>query len=99
MNFKLRLQNKTTLLAILTAIVACGYQVAGIVGVVPAISQDEVVQAVGFFINLLVILGVCVDPTTPGVGDSTTALNRLDIYEAYEDDKIIERAKHAKVEE
>ena len=75
MNLKLRLKNKTTLIAIVAAAVAFLYQVAGILGITLPISQDAIVQALGLLVNLLVGLGVLVDPTTSGVKDSTRALS------------------------
>ena len=80
-NWKLRLQNKTVLAAAIAAIVACVYQVLGLFGVVPAISQSEIISIIGLVLNLLVALGVVVDPTTPGVGDSALAQNRENINE------------------
>ena len=73
MNLKLRLKNKVTLTAIVTATVAFVYQILGICGVVPPITGEQVTQVAGLLINLLVGLGVLVDPTTAGVKDSTRA--------------------------
>ena len=73
-NWKLRFQNKTTLTAIILALVALVYQVLGLFGVVPKISQDELTTVVGMVINLLCLLGIVVDPTTDGVSDSARAL-------------------------
>lgn len=74
MNLKLRLKNKATLVALAAVTVAFLFQIAGIVGITMPISQDEAIQVIGLLINLLVALGVLVDPTTAGVGDSTRAL-------------------------
>lgn len=73
-NWKVRLQNKTWLLAMLAAIVAFVYQVLGLCGVVPSVSQDQITQLVGIVINILVALGIVVDPTTSGVTDSQQAM-------------------------
>lgn len=81
-NWKLRFQNKTTLTAIVLAIVALVYQVLGLCGVIPGVSESQIVEVVGMVINLLVLLGVVVDPTTSGVTDSTAALD----YEAPKED-------------
>lgn len=75
MNLKLRLKNKTTLIAIVAATVAFLYQLAGILGIVPPISQEALMQALGAIINLLAILGILVDPTTAGVKDSVRAMS------------------------
>lgn len=74
MNWKLRLQNKATLTTLILAIVAFVYQMLGLFGVVPAISQNDVINIVGLVINLLVTLGIVVDPTTSGVTDSAQAM-------------------------
>lgn len=73
-NWKLRLKNKATLTALIAAAVAFIYQVLGIVGVVPAVAQNDVLQGVGIALNLLAALGIVTDPTTEGTGDSTQAL-------------------------
>ena len=48
-------------------------QILGIIGIVPAVSQETIVQLAGAVINLLVLLGIVVDPTTDGIGDSDRA--------------------------
>ena len=73
-NWKLRFQNKTTMTAIILALVALVYQVLGLFDVVPKISQDELTTVIGMVINLLCLLGIVVDPTTDGVSDSARAL-------------------------
>jgi phi LC3 family holin len=74
MNWILRFKNKATLTTFVLAIVAFVYQIAGIFGFVPPVSQDSVIQIVGLIINLLVGLGVVVDPTTKGIKDSGQAM-------------------------
>lgn len=73
-NWKLRLQNKVILTAIVLAVIALVYQVLGLFGVVPTVSQSDVVTTAGMVINVLVLLGIVVDPTTDGAGDSDQAL-------------------------
>ena len=74
-NWVLRLKNKATLTALIAAALAFGYQVAGIFGVVPPVAQDALAQAAMLLVNILVALGVVVDPTTAGIGDSERAMN------------------------
>lgn len=74
-NWKVRLQNKTWLLAFLGAIVTFIYQLLGMLGVVPAISEDLATQVIGIAVNLLVALGIVQDPTTAGISDSNRALD------------------------
>ncbi len=73
MNWKLRLKNKATLIALIGTVVTFVYQILGIFNVVPPVSQDQITQIVGLALNILVGLGVIVDPTTKGVGDSALA--------------------------
>ena len=73
-NWKLRLKNKATLLEIVTAVIALIYQILGMLGIVPAVSESEVTQAVGLVINILAMVGIVTDPTTQGVSDSNRAL-------------------------
>ncbi len=73
-NWKLRFQNKVSLTAIVLAVIALVYQILGICGIVPAVSQDTMVQLAGAVINLLVLLGIVVDPTTEGLSDSQRAM-------------------------
>ena len=74
-NWKLRFQNKVTLSAILLGVVALVYQILGILGIAPEITQNEIGQVITMVIDLLVMLGVVVDPTTSGVSDSNRALS------------------------
>ena len=73
-NWKVRLKNKTWLLAFLGTITAFVYQILGLADIVPAIGEDLTVQLIGIAVNLLVTLGIVQDPTTAGVSDSAQAL-------------------------
>ena len=74
MNWKLRFKNKATLIAIVAAAVAFVYQILGILHIVPPITKEQVMQVLGIIINILVGLGILVDPTTAGISDSARAL-------------------------
>lgn len=74
-NWKLRFQNKVTLSAILLGVVALAYQILGMLGIAPEITQNEIGQVITMVIDLLVMLGVVVDPTTKGAFDSEQAMN------------------------
>lgn len=69
MDLKARFRNKTTLLALITCISAFIYQLSGMIGFTVPISEDASIQIIGIILNLLVGLGVVVDPTTKGIGD------------------------------
>ena len=74
MNWKLRFKNKATLIAIVAAAVAFVYQILGILHIVPPITEEQVMQVLGIIINILVGLGILVDPTTAGIGYSARAM-------------------------
>lgn len=78
MNIKVRLKNPVFLLTFLTTVLAFIYQILGMFGVVPAVTEDQLVQVITLVINLLATIGVLVDPTTKGVTDSTRALGYTD---------------------
>ena len=69
-NFKLRVQKKTTLVALISA-VFLALQQFGLN--IPHNIQD----AVNTIITILVILGIVTDPTTKGIADSERALTYI----------------------
>ena len=73
-NWLLRLKNKATLSALIPVVLGFVYQVAAILGIAVPVPQDALVQVLLLVLNALVALGVVVDPTTQGVGDSKRAL-------------------------
>lgn len=73
-NWKVRFKNKTWLVSFLTVILAFVYQVLGMFGIVPAVTQDMAAQLAMAVINVLVAVGVVIDPTTAGAGDSDRAM-------------------------
>ena len=75
-NFKLRLKNKATLVALISAVFLM-LQQFGLE--IPHNIQD----GLNTFITILVILGIVTDPTTKGIADSERALS----YTQPQDDK------------
>ena len=75
-NFKLRLKNKVTLVALVSAVFLM-LQQFGLN--IPHNIQD----GLNTFITILVILGIVTDPTTKGIADSERALS----YTQPQDDK------------
>ena len=74
-NWKLRFRNKVTLTAIVLGVVALIYQVLGLAGIVPSVSESQITQIIVMAIDLMVLLGVVIDPTTEGISDSAQALS------------------------
>ena len=73
-NWKVRFKNKTWLITFLITILAFIYQILGMFDIVPPITQDMATQLVTIIINMLVAIGVVIDPTTAGTSDSEDAL-------------------------
>ena len=73
-NWKVRFQNKVWVLAFISALVAFLYQLLSLCGVTPKIAEDTLLQLAGMLVNLRVMLGVVVDPTTAGANDSDRAM-------------------------
>ena len=73
-NWKVRFKNKTWLITFLLAVLAFIYQILGMFDIVPPVTQDMATQLIAAVINILVALGVVIDPTTSGAGDSQRAM-------------------------
>lgn len=67
-NFKLRLQNKATLVALISAVFLMLQQFGLHI-------PTNIQEGVNTLVVILVMLGIVTDPTTKGVGDSEQALN------------------------
>lgn len=70
----LRFKNKAVLMALIAAVVAFVYQVLSLIGITPKIAEDAILEVVGLLVNVLVMLGIVVDPTTKGIRDSDMAM-------------------------
>lgn len=73
-NWKLRLQNKTTLITLITTVVTFIYSILSLFGVTPDIAQDQVLNLAVMVVSMLASLGIVVDPTTSGISDSSNAM-------------------------
>lgn len=73
-NLKVRFKNPVFWLTVIPALVTFVYTVLGACGAVPAVSEDMIINIITAVVSALTALGVLVDPTTKGVGDSERAL-------------------------
>lgn len=73
-NWTVRFKNKTWLVTFLITILAFVYQLLGMFDIVSPITQDMATQLISAIVNILVAIGVVIDPTTSGVSDSDQAL-------------------------
>jgi phi LC3 family holin len=77
MNWKVRFKNKTWLTAFVALIISFVYQIIAMFDIVPAITQDSVIQAANIVLMLLSAMGVLIDPTTTGITDSRRAMSYI----------------------
>ena len=75
LNWKVRFKNKAWLATFLSLIIGFVYNILDMFEIAPAITQNAVTQIVGQVLTLLGLLGVLVDPTTEGFGDSNRAMS------------------------
>ena len=73
-NWIARLKNPVFWTTVIPAITGMVYAVLGALGIVPALSEDTVLNMAFMLITMLTTLGVLVDPTTAGIGDSRMAM-------------------------
>ena len=76
LNWKVRLKNKAFWLAIVPAIILLVQAVAAIFGAELELTElgDKIVTVINAAFAVLTILGIVVDPTTAGLGDSKLAM-------------------------
>lgn len=78
LNLKLRLKNRVTLLAIIGTVLMIVYTILGLIGITPSVTESQAADLAAMVVELLVLLGVVVDPTTAGVSDSQRAMTYVE---------------------
>lgn len=73
-NWKVRLKNMTFWMTMVPATITFIYAVLAAFGITPGLSQSTAINTGVAIVTALAALGVLVDPTTKGVGDSERAL-------------------------
>lgn len=73
-NWRLRLQNKTTLYSIIFDIVLIIFTLIELIQSFPSITPEQVMKVFALGIEVLVLLGIVIDPTTEGIKDSNLAM-------------------------
>lgn len=94
-NWKLRFKNKAVLSALVAAVVLFASNVATALGVPMPLDGDSIMNTAEAVLGVLVLLGVVIDPTTTGIGDSHAALlyeepatNRVAEYRADPEEEV-----------
>jgi phi LC3 family holin len=73
-NWKARFKNPVFWMTIIPALTGFIYTVLGAFGIVPALTENMVLNLATMVITALTTLGVLVDPTTAGINDSHLAM-------------------------
>ena len=83
-NWKVRFKNKVWLGSFLSLVVGFVYSLLALFDVFPQVTQNLVIQLLNQILTFLGLIGVIVDPTTAGLGDSERAMG----YEEPRDDNV-----------
>ncbi len=73
-NWKVRLKNKVWLGSFCSLVIGFVYSMLALFDVFPEVTQSLVLQLMNQVLTFLGLIGVIVDPTTAGIGDSERAL-------------------------
>ena len=84
LNWKVRFKNKVWLGSFLSLIVGFVYSMLALFDVFPEVTQSLVLQLLNQVLTFLGLIGVIVDPTTAGIGDSDRAMGYI---EPWDDDR------------
>ncbi len=73
-NWRVRFRNKIWLGSFLSLIVSFVYSMLGLFDVFPAVTGNSILAITNQVLTFLGLIGVLVDPTTAGLGDSERAM-------------------------
>ena len=85
-NWKVRFKNKVFLTAFISLIVGFVYSMLGLFDIFPAITKNSILQIVEQVLTFLGLIGVIVDPTTAGLGDSDRAMSYEEPWQDVEEE-------------
>lgn len=74
-NWKVRFKNPTWLTMFISLIVGFVFNILKMFEIAPKVTQNQVMEIVSQVLTFLGLIGVLVDPTTSGIGDSERALS------------------------
>ena len=74
LNWKVRFKNRIWLGSFLSLIISFVYSLLALFDVFPQVTENTVVQLLNQVLTFLGLIGVLVDPTTAGIGDSERAM-------------------------
>ena len=74
-NWKVRFKNPTWLTMFFSLIVGFAFNMLKMFDIVPSVTQNQIMEIISQVLTFLGLIGVLVDPTTNGIGDSQRALS------------------------
>ena len=74
MNWKVRFKNKTWLSMFISLIVGFVFNMLKLFDIVPVVTENTIMNIITQVLTFLGLIGVLVDPTTAGIGDSNRAM-------------------------
>ena len=83
-NWKVRFKNKAWLGSFLSLVTGFIYSMLALFDVFPSVTQNLILQLMNQVLTFLGLIGVIVDPTTAGLGDSERAMG---YSEPWDDDR------------
>ena len=78
LKWKVRFKNKVWLTTFLSLIVGFVYNILSCFDIFPSVTQNTIMQIIGQVLTFLGLIGVLVDPTTPGLEDSDRAMSYIE---------------------
>ncbi len=81
MNWKVRFRNKTWLTLFVSLIIGFVFNMLKLFDVVPVVTENTVATIAAQVLEFLGLIGVLVDPTTIGVGDSNRAMTYVEPWD------------------
>lgn len=74
MNWKVRFRNKTWLSLFVSLIIGFVFNMLKLFDIAPVVTENTVATIAAQLLEFLGLIGVLVDPTTSGIGDSNRAM-------------------------
>ena len=81
LNWKVRFRNKTWLFMFLSLIIGFVFNMLRLFDIYPAVTENQIVNILNQVLTFLGLVGVLVDPTTAGVGDSERAMGYIEPWD------------------
>lgn len=80
-NWNVRFKNKVWLTMFFSLVVGFVFNILKMFDVVPVITENFVMEIIGQILTFLGLIGVIVDPTTAGIGDSERAMGYIEPWQ------------------